>query len=163
MKHINKRKETVGSDSSNNFQSFKKALREKGKVYLTIQAGTRLAVALLDTGCAHSICGRNVIPRTELEYTGRRMSTASGAPLPIMGETTIYFRIRGAQHNARVAVTNAVSEIILGIDWLENNVKDWNFETGKVKIGDIWVPLTDGNTVDQHYLITMKEDVIVPA
>ena len=163
VKHINKGKETFFSEDPDIMPSFVRAMREKGKVYLTIQAGTRLAVALLDTGCAHSICGRNVIPRTELEYTDRKMFTASGAPLPIMGETTIYFRIRGAQHTARVAVTNAVSEIILGIDWLEDNVKGWNFETGKVKIGNIWVPLTDGNTVDQHYLIIMKEDTIVPA
>ena len=162
VKRIPDTKDTVISKPSI-FPKFTAAVKEKGKVYITIQAGPRLAVALLDTGCAHSICGRNVIPRTVLDSTERKMYTANGAHIPILGETTIHFRVRGAPHTARVAVTDAISEIILGIDWLENNVKDWNFETGKVRIGDTWIPLTDGNSVDQHYQILVKEDIVIPA
>ena len=135
----------------------------KGRVYVTILAKTRHATALLDTGCAHSIVGRNVIPRTNLEPTNRKLYTASGASLPILGETTIHFQIAGVDHQARVAVTEAIREIILGIDWIENNVREWNFEKSKVNIKGVWAPLTDGYSVDKTYEIAIKDDVVMPA
>jgi predicted aspartyl protease len=135
----------------------------KGRVYINITAITRHTTALLDTGCAHSICGKNVIPRAELEQTGRKMFTASGASIPILGETTIYFQIEGQRHQARVAVTDALSEIILGIDWIEKNVRNWDFETSKVNVQGTWVTLSDGDSYDRNFKITVAEDVIVPA
>ena len=68
---------------------------KKGKVYLTIQCCTKKAAVLLDTGCAHSICGRNIVPTTKLEKTDRKIYTANGEELPLLGQTTIHFQLSG--------------------------------------------------------------------
>ena len=43
------------------------------------------------------------------------------------GETTIEFLISGFQSKCRVVVSEAIDELILGIEWLQTNQCVWNF------------------------------------
>ena len=97
------------------------------EAYLEVQLGTKKILALLDSGCEQSVIGRNLIRKIPLEPTREKLSTADGTDVPLLGETTIEFLISGFQSKCRVVVSEAIDELILGIEWLQTNQCVWNF------------------------------------
>ena len=88
------------------------------ETYLEVQIGTRKVLASLDAGCEQSVVGRNLIEKVPLMPTEEKLSTADGTDIPLLGETTIEFSVSGFLMNCRVVVTEAITELILGIEWL---------------------------------------------
>ena len=127
VKHLPVETATAG------FSSFEE---KRKKVYLTISTLNKKMQVLLDTGCAHSVIGKNVIPDVKLEKSDIRLYTADGNELTILGETTFHFHVGGKPLSAKVIVTNEISELILGIDWLTRNCREWNFDVGVVNINN---------------------------
>ena len=102
--------------TSNNRNSSVKIRRE---AYLEIKMGSRKILALLDSGCEQSVIGRNLMKRVPLEPTNETLSTADGTDVPLIGEATIEFSVCGFVTNCRVVVTEVITELILGIDWMQ--------------------------------------------
>ena len=101
--------------------------RIRREAYLEVQLGTQRVLALLDSGCEQSVIGRTLIKKVPLEPTNEKLSTADGTDVPLLGETTIYFSVSGLETSCRVVVTNVLTELILGIDWLQRNQCVWDF------------------------------------
>ena len=50
----------------------------------------------------------------------------------MLGEALIVFTFGGQEHSAIVVVTEAIEELILGIDWLASKACRWDFEHGRL-------------------------------
>ena len=119
--------------------------------------------ALLDSGCDVSVCSRRLIPNALLEPTSRTLYTADGTSIPLLGETIVNFRIRGLPVSAKVAVTDAINELILGIDWLTQNNCKWDFEQSKFTINNITVKTLARRPDQSIRRLIVQEDAIIPA
>ena len=96
-------------------------------------------LALLDSGCEQSVIGRNLVRKIPLEPTEEKLSTADGTDLPLLGETLVHFSIAGFSTSCRVVVTEAVTDLILGIEWLQRNQCVWDFGSNSFTIkGTPW-------------------------
>ena len=132
------------------------------EAYLEIQMNSRKLLALLDSGCEQSVIGRNLVKKVPLEPTNETLSTADGTDVPLIGETTIEFSVCGFVTNCRVVVTDVITELILGIDWMQRNNCVWNFGTSSFAIdghpGRLGCKRA-GRTVRR---ILVHDDVVVP-
>ena len=102
----------------------------KNEAHLEIRLNGKKIYALLDSGCGHSVISRRLIPSYVLEPTEQQLFTASGASLPLIGQTVLHFQVGGIWTSARVVVSEAIDDLILGIDWLRTNNCTWNFGRG---------------------------------
>ena len=102
-------------------------IKIRREAYLEVQLETKKILALLDSGCEQSVIGRNLIRKIPLEPTRRKLSTADGTDVPLFSETTIEFLVSGFQSKCRVVVSEAIDELIHGIEWLQTNQCVWNF------------------------------------
>ena len=100
-------------------KEIEKPIQFRREAYLEVTFRGRKILALLDSGCEHSVIGKNLIPMKMLEKTNRQLCAVNGSPLPLLGETVIEFEVSGFRTGAHVLVTNAVTSLILGIDWLQ--------------------------------------------
>ena len=97
------------------------------EAHLEVKLGDKRILALLDSGCEQSVIGRNLIRHVPLEPTRQKLSTADGTEIPLLGEITIEFSVFGFHTDCRVVVSDVITELILGIDWLQKNQCVWNF------------------------------------
>ena len=111
----------------NAFNDIERPVESRREAYLEIKFRSRKLVALLDSGCEKSVIGRNLIPKDYLKPTKHKLNVANGAPLPILGETVLEFEVPGFKTRAHVVVSDAVTDLILGIEWLQENNCMWDF------------------------------------
>ena len=78
--------------------------------------GSRRTLALLDSGCEQSVIGRNLIRKVSLKPRNKKLYTADGTSIPLLGETTIELSVSGFVTSCLVVVTDAITEFILGIE-----------------------------------------------
>ena len=132
------------------------------EAYLEIQMNSRKMLALLDSGCEQSVIGRNLVKRVPLEPTNETLSTADGTDVPLIGETTIELSVCGFVTNCRVVVTDVITELILGIDWMQQNNCVWNFGTNSFSIDGHPGRLRCNRASRTVRRILVHDDVVVP-
>ena len=119
-------------------------------------------LALLDSGCEQSVIGRNLIRKVPLEPTEEKLSTADGTDLPLLGETVVHFSIAGFSTSCRVVVTEAVTDLILGIEWLQRNQCVWDFGSNSFTIKGHRGRLKCRRTKRLLRRILVNEEVVIP-
>ena len=104
------------------------------EAYLEVQLGDQRIFALLDSGCKQSVLGRNLFRHVPLEPTIEKLNTADGTEIPLLGDTIIEFLVSGFHTDCRVVVSEVITELILGIEWLRKNQCVWNFGSNTFSI-----------------------------
>ena len=132
------------------------------EAYLDVRMGGRNLLALLDSGCEQSVIGKNLVRKVQLEPTDEKLSTADGTDLPLLGETIIHFSIAGFSTSCRVVVTEAVTDLILGIEWLQRNQCVWDFGSNSFTIKGHRGRLRCRRTRRALRRILVDEEVIIP-
>src|SRR5258708_20158632 len=66
---------------------------------------------------------------------------ANGAPLRILGEVRRRFTVDGMTLWADFLVSDEISEMVLGYDWLRKEGVRWMFGSNSVVIRGMWIPL----------------------
>ena len=159
---LHKRCRTKSGDrvpGTQNNRNFSEKIRE---AYLEIRMNSRKMLALLDSGCEQSVIGRNLVKRVSLEPTNETLSTADGTDVPLIGETTIEVSVCGFVTNCRVVVTDVITELILGIDWMPQNSCVWNFGTNSFTIDGHPGRLRCKRASRTVRRILVHDDVVVP-
>ena len=119
--------------------------------------------ALLDTGCEHSVIGRRLIPNAILEPTRERLYTANEAELPLLGEIELQFRVGDASTSVKAVVTDALTDLILGIDRLRDNQCIWDFGKGTFEMrGNVGTLYSKQSRASVRRLF-VDEETVVPA
>ena len=140
----------------------KSPTRVRREAYLEIYMGSRRTVALLDSGCEQSVIGRNLIRRVPLEPTNEKLCTADGTDIPLLGETTIELSVSGFKTSCRVVVSDAITEFILGIEWMRRNQCVWDFGSNSFTIHGYRGRLRCKSAGRPVRRIVLQDEVVVP-
>ena len=97
------------------------------EAYLDVHFRGRTVLVLLDSGAERCVIGRQLVSADKLFKTRERLNTADGTPIPLLGELDICFEMSGEPARARVVVSEVITKLILGIDWLQHNRCVWDF------------------------------------
>ena len=98
-----------------------------GATYIRVTVGQTPVAALLDTGCELSVLGSRLVPNLVFRPTTQKLYTASGSLLPLLGESEVTFQVGNQTFRKVMLVSDRVTEMILGIDWLEGESCQWDF------------------------------------
>ena len=132
------------------------------KAYLDVKLGGRKLFARLEFGCEQSVIGRNLIRKVPLEPTDEKLSTADGTELPLLGETVVHFTVDGFSTSCRVVVTEAITDLILGIEWLQRNQCIWDFGSNSFTIKGHRGRLKCRRTKRALRRILVSDEVVIP-
>ena len=132
------------------------------EAHLEVLLGDKRILALLDSGCEQSVIGRNLIRHVTLEPTRQKLSTADGTEIPLLGEVTIEFSVSGLHTECRVVVSDVITELILGIDWLQKNQCVWNFGSNLFAINGHHGRLRCKKTSHAVRRILVGDEIVIP-
>ena len=116
--------------------------RQKAAVYLTFLYNGVEYRALLDSGCDVSVLGRRILPGLAYQEDRRQLLAANSSPIPILGSADVSFQVAGVTLKHTFLVSDAIEEVILGSDWLEDQACIWNFEESTLWIGTRDTPVS---------------------
>ena len=97
-----------------------------------------------------------------LEPTRQKLSTADGTEIPLLGEITIEFSVFGFHADCRVVVSDVITELILGIDWLQKNQCVWNFGSNLFAINGHHGRLRCKKTSHAVRRILVSDEIVIP-
>jgi len=157
-----KRKNTEANGTRPNLQSVTNITRGT-EVYLDAVVYGRRVSILLDTGCETSVIGENLLPKLHLDETEHRLYAANGTSIPILGETTIEFEVQNETMTTTIVVSPALSEMILGIDFLTANRCRWDFGHGLIELGGRWIRLQSRTPRGAVRRIRSESSMTIPA
>jgi len=92
-----------------------------GATYLPVTIRGRSYDCLLDTGSDVTVIPASIVEGLEMKKSSRVLTAANGTEIAILGELTLPFALRNYKSTMTGLVTEHVSEIMLGIDWLVAN------------------------------------------
>ena len=138
--------------------------KEKKKAaYLAIDYDGRKICAVLDTGCEVSIVGRRILPAdVELAPSVKQLFAANRTKIPLLGSMDMEFEVQGEKYSVTLAVTDAVDEMILGIDWLTQNTAEWDFGRGELTLRGRRVPLQKRPITNRVRRVYSADTVHIP-
>ena len=103
-----------------------------------------------------------MIRHVPLEPTREKLSTADGTEIPLVGETTIEFSVFGSHTDCRVVVSDVITELILGIEWLQANQCVWNFGSNLFAIDGHHGRLRCKKTSLAVRRILVRDEIVIP-
>ena len=136
-----------------------------GAVYLRVRVEGKLMYALLDTGCEHSLIGSRCLPRdVQLEDTTFRLVAANGTRIPLRGKTKLQVATDSFVSETTFLVSDNVNEMILGIDWLNQEDCEWSFRRKSlVARGHVCQLFVRNSKKSKVRRIYAQENVTIPA
>jgi len=106
----------------------------EGKVYLRARIDGRIRYCLLDTGCELTVIPAKLVGKRKLYQANKSLIAANGTQIPISGWTTLQAYVGNSLLEINGLVTEHVQDIMLGIDWLQENRILWDFVRKEVII-----------------------------
>jgi predicted aspartyl protease len=82
---------------------------------------------LVDTGCELSLIPRKVVPKAQLHPTQQKIYAANWTEVPVLEKIRLQVKLAGLETAATLPVSEAVEEVMLGIDWLTEHECQWRF------------------------------------
>ena len=102
--------------------------------YLRAVVGTTECDCLLDTGSEASLLPAAMVDPSVIVRTSQTLKAANGTIIPILGEASVKMKIGLFETTISGLVSEHISEVMLGIDWLTSNGVIWEFERSRWKI-----------------------------
>ena len=106
-----------------------------GKVYLNVKINRRTYQCLLDTGCEITVIPARLVEKRKIQSTTRNLFAANGTEIPVLGWTSMTAVLGNMTIQINGLVSEHVTDIMLGIGWLQDNGVRWDFVKGEVIIG----------------------------
>jgi len=88
--------------------------------------------SLLDTGSDLTLIPAKLVDKQRIYPTTQQCIAANRTKIQILGWTSITGRIGKTPIEVNGLVTEHISELMLGIDWLQKNDISWNFKSGQI-------------------------------
>jgi len=133
------------------------------KVYLMMRIAGKNRASLLDTGCEVTVIPSRLVKRRAIRHTTRNLIAANGTEVPILGSATLKAYIGDTEVLIRGLVSEHVVDIMLGIDWLQENNVLWDFVRGEVTIEGVSHKLSAKRTRGSWCRrVILARDVTVP-
>ena len=117
----------------------KKNLRilDESYVYITLRLRSKLVPCLLDSGCEATMVPRSLLNCRQVKNmkpTTRKVYAANDTPIQVEGEIRLPLLLYKQCIWVNALVSEDIDEVMLGVDFLEQNECIWNFKAGEVSI-----------------------------
>ena len=132
------------------------------EAYIELIMRGRKVQALLDTGCERSVCPLRLCKHADITPVQLQLSAANNTVIEVVGTARLHFKVQGVKMFVDVYVTEAVDELILGVEFLKENKCQWLFTENQVILNGTSIPVCGRlprNTVRRVYV---REPIIVP-
>ena len=103
--------------------------------YLKATIGAKDYDCLLDTGSEVSLLPAVLVDKSYITRTSQTLKAANGTTIPILGDVAMPIRVGQFETTVNGLVSEHVSEVMLGIDWLTTNGAVWDFDKSQICIG----------------------------
>lgn len=136
---------------------------DSAKSYLSVVVHGKRRLCLLDTGCEVTMIPANLVKGSAISETSQRLLAANGTQIPILGWAVLSARI--GRHTMQIAglVSEHIMDVMLGIDWLQENKVCWNFATGEIQLhGQIFQLAEKADEEKWCRRVILAKDVTVP-
>ena len=117
---------------------------------------------LLYSGCDRSVISKQFVQNVKLNSPEYELFAANKTRLPVDGDTSICLTIDGRLLTAKVSVSPAVDELLLGRDWLVENGCKWDFAAGTMHIGDQLIKTHQKKNVNTCRCVFVSEECEIP-
>ena len=135
-----------------------------GEAYLEVKINRRKHLCLLDTGCEVTVLPVRVVGNARIQPTPHRLLAANGTQIPVLGETCLPAQIGNQRIYISGLVSEHVSDVMLGIDWLRAQGLTWDFATGEIVLNGLPYRLVSRKDRELHCRrVILSEDTVVPA
>jgi len=111
---------TVGGISGN-------SNREKYATYLRAKVRNTVCNCLLDTGSEVTLISASIVDKTCIWKTSHVLKAANGTAIAVLGEIVMTISIGKFETTLHGIVSEHITEVMLGIDWLSDNKVIWEF------------------------------------
>ena len=100
--------------------------------------------------------------REDIRSSSQTLRAANGTAIRVLGEASLNCEIDGYSFEVSCLITEQISELILGLEWLENQNALWNFGERWVKIQNHTFPIRTRKRQGNCRRIVVAQDVKVP-
>ena len=104
--------------------------------YLLVEIGDKMIPCLLDSGSEISLMPPSMIDPAELSPTSHALRAANGTRISVLGQVILPVRVGLHETTVCALVSDHVSEVILGLDWLVANRVTWDFGHNRIQLGE---------------------------
>ena len=151
------------NDSSNEQEpSAFRHVSGSNNAYLSLKVNGKSTFALLDTGCEMTLAPSSLVRKKDIRVSNQTLRAANGTAIRVLGEAKINCEIDGYSFGVSCLITEQISELILGLVWLENQNAVWNFGERWVKIQNHTFPTCTRVRQGNCRRIIVERDVKVP-
>ena len=132
------------------------------EVYIRMKLGDENICCLLDSGCQILIMPHSLVRGEVLYPPSKRMKAANDIEIPVLGEIEIDLELGPLILPTRFLVTDHVTEVMLGFDFLKSNKINWNFESDELSIQGLDLKLCTASDSDWYRRMIFETDVCNP-
>ena len=100
---------------------------DSSATYLRARIDGREQDCLLDTGSEISILPSSLVPREQLKPVSYTLRAVNGTKIEVLGQATVSLVTPWCRSTVTGLVTEHVAEVILGVEWLQQNRAEWKF------------------------------------
>jgi transposase InsO family protein len=156
---------------------------KSGHTYLRMKILDREVECLLDSGSTVTLLPADVVYGVEMRPSSRGFVAANGTDIGVLGKASVMGVINNLALRITGYVSENVSEVMLGADWLKKYKAIWDFNKGMVKLDGRRFTLrkrTESNSdadrgvqdgvvlykrprIEKVRRVVLQEDVVVPA
>ena len=133
------------------------------EVYIQMKIGDENICCLLDSGCQISILPHSLVRGEVLYASSKRMKAANDIEIPVLGEIEINLELGPLILPTRFLVSDHVTEVMLGFDFLKSNKIQWNFDSDELSIQGIDFKLCTAVNSGWHLRVVLETDVRIPS
>ena len=133
-----------------------------GRTYLRLQVNGQVRRCLLDTGSDVTLLPPTLIGGAQLVPTHRRLRAANGTLIKVTGAATVEAVAENHHMWIDGLVSPHVSEVMLGIDFLQQQEAVWNFGLGEVVLGGYTYKLYSKKKHTWCRRVILEDDTVVP-
>ena len=135
-----------------------------GATYLRARVGGRMCDCLLDTGSDVTLIPASFAKGAEIKQSKEVLTAANGTKIEVLGEAKLSLKVGKYSTVLTGLVSEHVADVMLGIDWLENNNVMWDFSQSRIKVCEEYHNLRSRPGGEQWCRrVVLQGDVIVPA
>ena len=89
----------------------------------------------MDSGSEVSLLPASLVPKNQIRPTDYTLKAANGTRIDVLGCAVMPIATESYRSIVEAVVTNHVTEVMLGADWLSENNAQWNFTDATVNLG----------------------------
>ncbi len=132
-------------------------------MYLVVKVFGKPQFCLLDTGCDVSIIPEKLTEGRKLLKSDRKIYAANQTEVAVLGEIEVDLELDDMKLPMRMLVSDHVTDVMLGIDWLQRYCIVWDFQGNLVKIRERIFPTWDRGEFTWNRRMVGGSDAAVPA